>query len=1177
VQRRVARPPSARQCARLDAAAIDELRRVRERRLPFGVLMLREGGWLNDLDDLDPGSEASHTSTDVFRVDLDTDHCVVEVTVDAKLSFVTALYDGRVVGASGPQAGPVTQRIRAPRLDCVVAYTLDPTSLRVCVDFREGSTGISTDWQGVAPIATGLTMPFRELMSSLHNDADEIAEARSRLLPSEDIGDDEFARLAAVVRPMLTAAGPPRPSELALLVREEVADDPDEARALDPVRLMLVHPTWRRALGFAIFDNDAALVPGETYEYRVSATYPAADVRDENHGFATVPSGTLLPTDFALGGLRVRVPRPATVGVTPGTPDTGFVRITRRGIQLEPTRESFWVGPGLDDWSLVVDFATPVSTVVLELAHGHDLVYSAGAAIDPFLDVDPLPAGAAPRLELGSLVEQLRLRGKGFLHALRVATVADTDEEELSVVTPPVTLVDTPLPSAPLAAWAASLQQPLAAPTSLVPAPEVAHRDALGFTVTWRPAPAFALTAWPPDLDAAVPLDATVFQIERRTEPTGDWVPVLDDDNETLGDRTSATRDLAVTPGADLAVVFADNAVATTGADLDLHFVDSFEILDGSGDAIAEPGSLHRYRVRTIDSVGRPSADWRETAPVRLEKHVPPPVPVGVTARVLMPDAPDLTDDERMLLGTSDSVVVLRWQWGQDQRGQDPFATEFRVYTATPMDAVAGTLTSVTQLSSGLVTSYRVDVQLDHAIAADLVAGQRLDAGHPFFIRSHDAGDAIQMVVETRLRPAGVIPVPLLGPVSLPLPLSPDRTRPPGWGKRRAVVRIHADPAVTDYELVVRDLLAATDAAAVATGWVGVSAADDQGYVADQLAPLENRPGNESGIVPVQATGRYHGRPELEMPPPLAPVPRVRTPEPGPEPVHFTLDLTPFLPPAAIAGRVRTERVAVAAVLAACRLTDDDRILAIPVAPPGGDAGSTEPESQIPIANPNDRADLAEQIRSGRAEVDDRFAVYLAGHHAYRDRLFAPVADALQVAGPFAETLPPSTGRYVYRVRAADQAGHVSAGAATAAVVVRVPSLRQGKPPLKLPSSPEDPPATMRVQVASDAELTHLVVFMAPITGSGAVTTGEIMRVPNRPDLLPAGGMFLRSPEGALLSPTAIALDDPPADGERTVLVSVPGDPGDRVRVWLATLTSDGIPSIVAGPYSFVHPVAVPS
>ena len=362
VQRRVARPPSARDCERLDAVAIDELRRVREQRLRFGVVTLRDGGWLNDVDDLDPGAEASHTPTEVFRLDFDADHRIVEVTVTAKLSFVTAFHDGRVVGAAGPEAGPASHRIRAPRLDTVVVHTLDPTALRVCVDFIEDPTGAPPDdWHDVAPIVSGLTLPFRELMPALHSDADELAEARSRLLPGEDIGADEFARLAAVVRPMLTAVGPPRPSELALLVREDPAATPTRHAPSTRLRLMLAHPTWRRALGFGLFDGDPALVPGETYEYRVSATYPAPDVRDANHGFATVPSGTLLPAEFALGGPRVRVPRPVTVGFTPGTPDGGLVRITRRGIPLDPTRESFWVGPGLDDWSLVVDFATPVS------------------------------------------------------------------------------------------------------------------------------------------------------------------------------------------------------------------------------------------------------------------------------------------------------------------------------------------------------------------------------------------------------------------------------------------------------------------------------------------------------------------------------------------------------------------------------------------------------------------------------------------------------------------------------------------------------------------------------------------------------------------------------------------------------------------------------------------------
>ena len=167
-------------------------------------------------------------------------------------------------------------------------------------------------------------------------------------------------------------------------MREEPDADAEEVRALDPIRVLLAHPTWRRALGFALFDDDPSLVPGQAYEYRISATFPDEDVRDPNHGFATVPSGTLLPTDFTLDGVRLRLPRPAAVALTPGTPEDGAVRFTRRGIPLDPQREEFWLTPSLDDWSLVVDLPAPVESVVLELAAGHDLVFAAGAANAPF-------------------------------------------------------------------------------------------------------------------------------------------------------------------------------------------------------------------------------------------------------------------------------------------------------------------------------------------------------------------------------------------------------------------------------------------------------------------------------------------------------------------------------------------------------------------------------------------------------------------------------------------------------------------------------------------------------------------------------------------------------------------------------------------------------------------------
>ena len=326
---------------------------------------------------------------------------------NAKLSFVAALHDGRVVGAAGPEAGPASHRIRAPRLDTVVVYTLDPTSLRVCVDFVEDPTGApSDDWHGVRPIVTGLTLPFRELMPTLHSRRDELAEARSRLLPGEDIGarrvrpprrrgatDADGGRTAAAVR--ARAARPRRPDRRRRRgTRARPA--PADARPPDVAACARLRSLRRRPCARAGRD---LRVPGERHlpGSRRSRREPRL-----RHG----------PVRHAAAG-RVRARRAAGPCAAvrsrsashPAPRTAGSCASRGRGIQLDPTRESFWTGPGLDDWSLVVDFATPVSAVVLELAPGHDLVYGAGAAIGAFLDIDPVPSEP-------SRPDRLRRRGR---------------------------------------------------------------------------------------------------------------------------------------------------------------------------------------------------------------------------------------------------------------------------------------------------------------------------------------------------------------------------------------------------------------------------------------------------------------------------------------------------------------------------------------------------------------------------------------------------------------------------------------------------------------------------------------------------------------------------------------------------------------------------------------------
>jgi hypothetical protein len=1179
IQRRDARPARAGDCERLDAAAIARLRVIREQHLSFGVITVREAEWLTSLDG--HGAPGSATPAELFRVDLDADRRVVRVAATAKLCFVTALCEGRVVGVHGPASGPSTHEIRAGRIDAITILALDPTALQVCVDVP--SREEAADWASAVTLVSGLQLPFRELIPALSTEAAELAEARSRLLPGEVLDQESFSRLARAIRPVLGAAGPPRPSELALLLREAEPDAPDEARGLDPIRVLLAHPTWRRALGFGYFDDDPALVAGQTYEYRITATFPTEDVVDRNHGFATVPSGTHLPVDYSIGAVRIRIPQPTLVELAPATPSDGLVRVTRRGIALSPQREPFWQHPGLDDWSLVADFADPVTAVVLELAEGHDLVFAAGSATGPFTSTEDVPQGASPRLEFAGPVLQLRLRGKGFLHALRVATAEPGDKRELSVVLPPVTLVDTPLPDAPITAVASNLQVPAPPPVDAMPPAQTPARHSLGFDVQWRPAPAFALTAWPADADEAPPLAATIFEVERRLEPNGAWHPVLDDENWTFGDRDGAVRDPALPPGSDLLAAYPDTAGHPTGATLDLRLIDTFVGDDGAA-AAPPPGTMHRYRVRAIDAIGRPSPAWRETDAVRLEKHGPPPVPVGaaetgatapgdpvgVHARVLVRGAPDLDADEEALLGAGATAIVLRWGWHASEREQDPLATEFRVYTAPPLDVVSGAVRTVTTLSTGFMTSYRLDVDLDRFVRADLTAGLRLDAGHPFLIRSHTAGTTVQMIVETRMRTAaGDPPVPVIGPVRLALPLTPDRTRPPAWAERVAIVPITSS---SSYEFVLRDRLVVDQDRTRDQLWVGVSAADDQAYVADQLAPAETRPGNESAVVPFLATARFHGRPDLEVPPPLAAVPVIRSPEPGSEPLRFTLDLAPHLPAEALAAdRVRHERLSARGLIGACEATADGRVIGKAVEPLAVD----DVDVVIPIPNPGDRAALVAALRTGRATlVEDRFLVYLAGHHPYRDRLFAPAHDEFVSPGAFAADLPPTADRWLYRVRAVDRAGHVSAGSATARVVVRVPSLMPGAAPVRLPRRDGDAAELLRIAVAPDPALTHVLLFHAPSVGVGAVASAEVLRVPNRPDLLPAGGFWLGAPGDILLTPTAFDLGDAgvttDADGTRQLELTVAVPPDGRTRVWLATVTVDGIPSSVAGPYT-VH------
>jgi hypothetical protein len=1172
-------------CNSLNSNDVLLLETTRERRLVFGDLTLEDGFWLESLK---PGG-ASQEPAKVLRVRFDQPRDRVELALIGQASFAYALRGGKVIATSGPFfAGTTEHQFRELGIESVVAHVLDLRGVTVCVYPDEVG---QKDWKLVGR----RQLPLMELDSGLGSPDEEVQEALSRLLPWESLVPEEVKELLGRLRPVAAVSGPPPASFWTLLLQEPDEEEVMEVGGLDPLRALVSHPSWRRALGFGLFDDDPELSPGKTYQYRITGNFPLADRTDELYGFHTVPTGTALPAVFHLGDLELRLPRPTRVELawdrSGGTPAVG-----RRGLPLQPPSDSPWLLPHLGKPSLVLDFPRPVRVVDLDLAEGHDLKWRAGSmGLGPAEEGNVAP-GPRPRLQFSTPREQVRLEGSGLLFSIRVPADPSFPPDKpvpLSIVLPPVLYDETPRPAPPIFVEARSLQQPPPATTG-APAP----REALGLEVAWRPALLDGLDVFPPGTGVAPPVGATLFEVEHREEkesgaPLSDWKPILPppEENWITGDRDSAVHENRPFPGADLMELFPEEGKETPGDKLDLRWRDVFDFPEGLPEGTdlhrkpPGPGGFHRYRIRAVDTVGRPGEDWAESNAVRLEKRVPPPEPVGsdldadadplpsprgVQARVLVPGAPDLTAAEAVLLGTSANAIVLRWGWHEQQREQDPFVREFRVYARRgDLDSVTGRITQVTGAGPG---SFDVRLEMDRPVAAGAAERVYVQAPGAFRVDSHGTGTVFMARLSTRVTmPGGAFPVPAVGPVRLPVRLAAAQTKPLAWNERVQVVTL---TAATSYEVVLRNRLELSETHPQDTVWVGVSAADGEGYV-DDLLPGGGRPGNESSIVPVRCDGRHLALPALPVvPPPLGAVPRFRAPEPRGREVMFDLDLAGFVPgnPFAAGSPVRPERVPAGAVARALRVDGTGRILAR--APEPSRPGDVEVQMGQELAPADQNA-----IRSALTSFDldalaDRYVLYLASRHPYHDRLFEPATPDTVPFGPFRQELPGAGERYVYRLRRGNAAGRLSQGAQVAALVVRVPSPVPGARPERVPAAAGDPPGLLRLKVPGDAELTHAVVFETPPPPTrGPLREAELLRAPDSTD--PAR-LRLRTAEGTLVPARVVDLSGPEvtveADGSRTFTAAA--EAGETLVVRAASVTRDGIPSLLAGAWSITSPPA---
>jgi hypothetical protein len=184
--------------------------------------------------------------------------------------------------------------------------------------------------------------------------------------------------------------------------------------------------------------------------------------------------------------------------------------------------------------------------------------------------------------------------------------------------------------------------------------------------------------------------------------------------------------------------------------------------------------------------------------------------------------------------------------------------------------------------------NWKLVLTLDQALVAGECIGQWITTGDsPVQIVQNNAGNNVQITVAgAKANPAAR---PGIGAVVFGRPVRWHHRRPAAWN-REAVYALTANGT---YEHKFFDLLTLNPAHPRDAIWLGVSSADNQPYIDDELTndPRVARKGNESSLAICTVTARYQGQPVFSMPPPVGDVPELVTEEPTGRQVLVPLDL----------------------------------------------------------------------------------------------------------------------------------------------------------------------------------------------------------------------------------------------------------------------------------------------
>ena len=1053
--------------------------------------------------------------------------------------------------------------------------------LLICVEEDESYEEEEKEWSSVPYLVKGLQLPLKFFNPSLSNNNDEDNLAQSRVIGAEVLDASAFRKMADFMNTTGKDPDHVSPMEFFTRTKERVNDPPIDIHSWPYGISTVLKPEWRRALGFGFLDKDSNLTSGSAYDYRISGYFRRRDIEEKLLSFRTIPDGLLLPRQFSMEEITITTNKGLKISHYPDIPSTALRKTARKGIKVEPV--------GFGSYSLKLSLAEPVTDIVLELEPSTMNNFRYEAESSGFfsgmssLFADPVPEKERVHLSFPDPVSEIRFFGSALIYGFRLNPIpAGEDSNKVvkkSVILYHVIYQDSPKPVAPSFLGTTNLQQlPIVGDSELIVANP---RNDMGFRLIWIPPLNGSIPApiWPEDLDAFPPFDALGFHLERRRVDVSEaFIPIDGEKSDTLfmGSRQGSMDPQPVAFGVDILKLFPQVHPPKQPIEI---FMEAQDVLFSSATKIGVPGGLYQYRIFAVDVLGRKSATPTDGSVVRLEKRVAPPQPgapnipangdvgfAGVKVSVLQASDPELSSSDQALLGSSTNALVLDWGWSPKQRQMDPFAREFRVYWQSVVpDLIYGSFTGP-PVPSG--SYYDMPAELQQSVSANQYSGHYVRAGEfPFKIKSHTGGTNITIRLEKFA--ADPSRMPQQGDFVLSASLSGENVRPSKWQSRTEVIPITSQE---NYQYIFRDALTLSAANPKERIWVGVSTADDQYYISDELpssALNGNRPGNESSIAVGYAQARYYGRPIFTVPPPLEDVPEISTNEPVNTSIDLELDLPVIygIDLTVPAGhKIVLEQIPSAVLLNMIGTTPSDQIEA------------NLPDGTSPtytLANPVDHSNFVSQIKDGVPQaIEGKFIMnFLIRFKTELDELWTRVITTPVNYGTQKVILKADPERYFYQIRLVDAAGHISEAGAIMPGIVRTRSVRVPDAPALKAKSSNDDQIHLKIEFRDQFDLKWLILFahesdIINPPDESTLKKAQFLRLPNRMDLYPDDGIRVRLRDGSILAPiSSMLVSTATLEGDiRKIENDITLNLDKRVALWAVLMSRDGIASRTLGP-----------